>query len=172
MDLNQAFSQNNLTSKQIAIIILVFFHLVTVALFVWSGSVRNSTNDLVSLGRSYLNLSGSFRDYAYFAPSIANDLRAGFLVEDFDRKTSFIDFVSDNKEIGFRYNSVIASSMGGEKQRDLLAQSWAAFILGNQANAKNVTVVSQAYILPSMQDYQNGKRPAWKTIYLGKFEKK
>jgi hypothetical protein len=138
----------------------------------WTDWFTAPANTFARWGRSYLNLSGSIRDYAYFAPAVANDLRAGFLVEDSLGKISFIDFVSSNKEVGFRYNCVIASAMRSEKHRDLLAQSWAAFILSNQANSKAVTVVSQAYLLPSMQQYQQGSRPAWRTVYLGKFEKK
>jgi hypothetical protein len=109
--------------RQAGISLLALLHLVSVVLFVWTDWLATPANGLARLGRSYLNLSGSIRDYAYFAPVVANDLRAGFLVEGPGGKTAFIDFVSTNKEIGFRYNCVIASGMRNEKQRDLLAQS-------------------------------------------------
>lgn len=119
--------------------------------------------------RLYKNLSGAFRDYTFFAPNVASDVRAGFLLEDARGGTSFVAFRARNREVAFKYNSIIAVSMRDERGRDLFARSWAAFMLGSQPAAATVTVAVESFVLPPMPEYRAGLRPEWRTLYVGTF---
>lgn len=146
-------------------------HLTVVAAFVWAGPpAADSAPERVL--RAYQNLTGLFRDYTFFAPSVASDLRAGFLLDGGgDDPPTFISFLAQNREIGFRYNSLIASTMREPRGRDLFARSWAAFILGSQPDARRVTVVVEAYDVPSMEAFRAGEPARWRLVYAGQFSR-
>ncbi|HEY3132948.1 MAG TPA: hypothetical protein VGL91_26085 [Acidobacteriota bacterium] len=151
------------------LVVAVLLHLLLVALFIWTGFAEDWPGKLPGALRVYKNLSGTFRDYAFFAPAVASDLKAGFLVTDTAGEETFVNFVAKNREVGFRYNCIIAACMRDVRGRDLFAQSWAALPLGSNPDANRVTVMVKTLDLPSMRDYRAGKRPEWKTVYVGEF---
>ena len=67
---------------------------------------------------------------------------------------------------------IVASSMRDTRTRDLMGQSWAAFMLANHPEATRVTVVTQRFDLPSIHAYAAGQRPAWTTLYGARFDRK
>jgi len=122
---------------------------------------------------TYCNLSGTFRDYTFFAPGVASALKTGFLVEDSaGGAPTMVVFGSESREVSFRYGSLMRSGMNDERGRDLFAQSWAALILGNDPGAANVTVMVERMIVPSMDEYRRGQRPQWAAVYAGKFDRR
>lgn len=147
-------------------------HLLSVASFVWTGFAEGAPGTLPETLRLYKNLSGSFRDYTFFAPAVASDVKAGFLVEDAAGELSFVTFQAQNREIAFKYNSIVAAGMRDARGRDLFAQSWAALMLGSRREVASVTVMVQAFSLPTMIEYGDGRRPEWTTIYAGKFARR
>jgi hypothetical protein len=154
---------------RILLVVAAFLHLLSVALFIWTGFAEDSPGKLPGALRVYKNLSGTFRDYAFFAPAVGSDVKAGFLVTDTVGEETFINFVAKNREVGFRYNCIIAACMRDVRGRDLFVQSWAALPLGSNPDADRVTVMVKTLDLPTMRDYRGGKRPEWKTVYVGQF---
>lgn len=151
---------------------LAALHLALVCVFIWSDASEASDGPLHRTLRTYKNLSGIFRDYRFFAPAVASDVRAGFFLEQPDGTSAFQAFLADNLEVGFRYSCIVGSSMRDEKLRDVMAQSWAAVMLSNHPEAARVTVVAQSYELPTLRDYAAGRRPSWKVVYAGKFDRR
>ena len=151
---------------------LAAVHLVLVSLFLWAGLAENSRSASGRALQTYKNLAGIFRDYRYFAPGVSSDIRAGFLFERTDGTSAFLPFESENLEVGLRYGCIIAASMRSEKVRDVLAQSWAAAMLGQHPEATRVTVVAQSYQLPSLEAFARGEKPSWKVIYAAAFGRK
>ena len=149
---------------------VVIIHLILVSLFIWTNFPGDSDNFASRALRTYKNLSGCFRDYSFFAPLVASDLRAGFYLEEGNNK-SFISFTAPNQEIGFRYNCIIASCMRDARGRDLFTQSWAATIFGEYPNATTVRVVTEAFEVPTMEEYRQGKTPEWVLVYYGDFNR-
>ncbi len=147
-------------------------HLVAIVLFIWTDATERSDSPVARAFRTYKNASGIFRDYRFFAPAVASDMRAGFILEKADGETEFQPFLADNLEVGFRYNCIIGASMRNEKVRDVMAQSWAATMLGANPQATRVTVVAQSYELPPMRRYAAGEEPSWQIVYAGKFDRK
>jgi hypothetical protein len=151
---------------------LAALHLSLVCLFIWTEASEASTSPVHSALRTYKNLSGIFRDYRFFAPAVASDLRAGFFLEQPDGTSTFEALLTDNLEVGFRYNCIVSASMRDAKLRDLMAQSWSAMMLGNHPEATRVTVVAQSFELPSMRAFAAGARPSWKMVYAGTFDRR
>jgi hypothetical protein len=151
------------------LVVAAFLHLLSVALFIWTVFSEDLPGRLpIALG-FYKNLSGTFRDYAFFAPEVANDVKAGFLVTDTGGKQTFVNFEAKNREVGFRYNCIITACMRDVRGRDLFAQSWAALLLGRDSDFDRVTVMVKTLDVPYMRDYRAGKRPEWRTVYVGEF---
>jgi hypothetical protein len=151
------------------LVVAAFLHLLSVALFIWTVFAEDLPGKLPGALRVYKNLSGTFRDYAFFAPEVASDLKAGFLLTDTAGEETFVNFVAKNREVGFRYNCIIAACMRDVRGRDLFAQSWAALLLGSRPDVDRVTVMVKTLDLPSMREYRTGKRPEWRTVYAAEF---
>ena len=155
--------------KQSTVTCLVLLHLFSVAAFIWTDLPAHVPSKLNAALLLYKNLSGTFRDFTFFAPAVGSDFKAAFLLEDSDHRTRVINFVTNNREADFRYRCLISSGMRNEAGRDLFAQSWAALLLGSNPDAEKVTVAVKRFSLPTMADYRQGKRPQWQMIYVGEF---
>ena len=148
---------------------LALLHVLSVVMFIWTDLVeRAPANTVAPWLRLYQSLSGSFRDYRFFAPSVANDAKAGFLLKSKTGELRVINFASTSKEINFRYNCII-SSMRDTRAQDLFARSWAAFLLGAYPDADSVAVAVKAFIIPSRADYRRGVQPDWRLVYASEF---
>lgn len=159
-------------AKKIAATALVLLHLLSVAAFLWTDFTRRSTGGVAAAVHLYNNVSGAFRDYTYFAPSVASDMKAAFLLEDAAGRAWVMNFATEDREADFRYKCIINVSMRNEWGRDLFAQSWAATLLGSEPAAERVTVMVGRHDLPTMADYRRGRRPQWLTIYAGEFARR
>jgi len=152
--------------RRVAWIVLAHLAFVVVSI---SSRFSLFHGSLGKLALTYGNACGAFRDYTFFAPSVASGTRAAFLVEDADRTRHLVAFDTPTRELGFRYNSIIRSGMQNEVARDLFAQSWAALVLGNRPEARKVTVMVEWMFTPSMAEFARGRRPEWQPLYVGEF---
>jgi hypothetical protein len=155
--------------KQRAATCLMLLHLLSVAAFIWTDLPERAPAKLSAALVLYKNVSGSFRDYTFFAPSVGSDYKAAFLLEDANRRSRVVNFLTNNPEADFRYRCIISSGMRSEAGRDLFAQSWAALVLGGNPDASKVTVAVKRYSLPTMEAYRQGQRPQWQMVYVGEF---
>jgi hypothetical protein len=150
--------------------VLASLHLAYLITFVWLGVGRFPPGAAGRALQTYGNLSGASRDYSFFAPNVASEVKAAFFVEGAAGGPSkLVTFDSDNREIVFRYACILKAGMQDPRVRDLFAQSWAALVLGSQPDAERVTVIVHRKDLPGMDEYRQGRRPAWKLIYAGEF---
>jgi hypothetical protein len=53
--------------------------------------------------------------------------------------------------------------------RDPFAASWAARVFGRHPQAEAVAVRVEEYMLPTLEEYRDGKRPHWQPIYDATF---
>ncbi|NRD55197.1 MULTISPECIES: hypothetical protein [Corallococcus] len=146
-------------------------HLAAVGAFLWTRLAHADSDGAFDRGvRTYQSLSGVISDYRFFAPAVASDSRTGFFVEQSDGSSLFEPLTSDEVEVARRYRCIVASGLrANRKTQDVLAQSWAAVMLGVHPEASQVTVVTQSYQLPSMEAWAAGKRPEWAIHYTGTF---
>jgi hypothetical protein len=157
--------------RKILGISFVLLHLSLVVALIYTPLTGQVPGLLGSGLKIYKNLTGIFRDYSYFAPSVGSDMKAGFFLETTDGRTAFLSFASDNIEIAFRYNVIVVATMRDPRARDLFAQSWAALLLGNRSDAARLTIVVKTFVVPTMANFRNGKQPEWVTLYAGEFER-
>ncbi|MFB1485306.1 hypothetical protein [Corallococcus sp. RDP092CA] len=150
---------------------IAVLHLAAVGAFLWTGLARVSSDAAFDRGvRTYQGLSGVLSDYRYFAPAVASDSRTGFLIEQRDGSSLFEPLTSDEVEVARRYRCIVASGLrANRKTQDVLAQSWAAVMLGLHPEATRVTVVIQSYQLPTLEDWAAGARADWAIHYTGTF---
>ncbi|NBD08198.1 hypothetical protein [Corallococcus silvisoli] len=149
-------------------------HLAAVSAFIWTDLSRGNSDTAFDRGvRTYKGLSGVVSDYRFFAPAVSSDTRTGFFLELRDGSTLFQSLESGELEVGLRYQCIVASSLrSSQKVQDVLAQSWAAVMLGVHPEASRVTVVTQSYVLPPMRAWAAGKRPDWTLNYTGTFDRR
>ncbi len=152
-------------------VLLAILHLLLVNIFIWTNFENKQPFGGYQYLRIYRDFAGCFRDYTYFAPNIANDTRAGFITKTATDSAYFLPFRAENKIVNTRYNNLISSGMRNPKGRDLFARSWATLLLGQSDSIHEVTVFTEAYIIPTLQEYRNGAKPSWEMIYIGSFEK-
>jgi hypothetical protein len=156
--------------KEIVVATFALLHLLLVVVYITADWPERALRPALNIPlRVYQNLSGNFRDYAFFAPRVGSDLKTAFLLEPARGPASLVNFTADNREASFRYNCIALASMRDVPARDLFAQSWAALLLGGNPDAQRVTVMVKEYSLPSMADYRAGYRPRWESIYVGRF---
>src|ERR1044071_1720116 len=158
--------------RDIVLVILAGIHLSIIAIFIWSDVVFHYPDSIGRWISIYMDYAGSNRDYSFFAPSVANGLRAFCIVEDSSGKETVYSISTSNGEANFRFDCLVSACMRKPEGMDMFGQSWAAFYLGQQADARKAIIVSQSYQLPSMEAYRKGDRAKWKTIYTGTFVKK
>lgn len=152
--------------------VLAILHLVSVAGVLLVNTGRGSSAVSAAL-RTYQSFAGTWRDYAFFAPDVASDYKAGFVLDD-DAGTSstLVDLGGASREISFRYDSMIASCMADAGGREVFAQSWAALLLGARPDAARVTVMVKRLNMPGMAAYRAGRRAAWEIVYAGTFDRR
>ncbi|MBN9687490.1 MULTISPECIES: hypothetical protein [unclassified Corallococcus] len=153
---------------------IAVLHLAAVGSFLWTDLAHAKSEAAFDRGvRTYQSLSGVISDYRFFAPSVASDTRTGFFVALPGGRTLFEPLASESLEVGLRYQCIVASGLrANRKTQDVLAQSWAAVMLGVHPEASRVTVVTQSYVLPSLEDWAAGKRPDWTLHYTGTFDRR
>ena len=93
--------------------------------------------------------------------------------EQYKTVDSFVQVIDELIDAGFhRDGCIVAASMRDEKVRDVLAQSWAAVMLGQHPEATRVQVVAQGFQLPPLEEFAQGAKPSWKVVYAAAFDRK
>jgi hypothetical protein len=113
----------------------------------------------------YGALSGSDNGYGFFAPSVSSQLRVTFSMTDSaGRRWTDVLARGHNREADLRIGGIVSMSSSEEWRRGLAA-SWAARMFGSHPEASQVVIRIEVYDVPSMAEYQEGKRPEWNTVY-------
>jgi hypothetical protein len=114
-------------------------------------------------------LSGAETNFGFFAPAVAGSNRPRFVITEGDglaREVRPDD--APNHEVRVRAASPLHLFLVPEL-RDPIAASSAAKVFGHHPQAHAVTVRVEEYMLPTMKEYRDGKRPHWQPIYDATF---
>ena len=121
----------------------------------------------------YRGFSGAHYSWGFFAPDIGSQFRVDFEVVDQAGKKAEQPLVTHGpNEVDLRRAGIVATfwyGLSDPKIRRALAASWAASVFARQADAKKVTVLVQAYHIPSAERIKAGHRPGWVSIYDATF---
>jgi hypothetical protein len=119
----------------------------------------------------YGALSGTDSSYGFFAPSVGTQLRATFVLTDAaGNTTTDILTTGVSAEADLRIGDMVAIFwMDDDDLKRGMAGSWAGRMLARHPEATRVVVHLDAYDLPSMDGYREGKRPEWDPYYEAEF---
>jgi hypothetical protein len=114
-------------------------------------------------------MSGADSGYGFFAPSVGSQTRAVFTLSDGAGRTWTDTFdEGGNHEVQLRLGSMV-SNTSYEGLRRGLAASWSGKLFARHPDAHEVRVRIELYDLPPMDEYRDGARPEWRTVYEATF---
>jgi hypothetical protein len=114
-------------------------------------------------------LSGAETNFGFFAPAVASSNRPRFVITDGDGQPREVrPDDAPNHEVRIRAASPRHLFLVPEL-RDPIAASWAGQVFGRHPQADAVTVRVEEYVLPTLEEYRDGKRPQWQPIYDATF---
>jgi hypothetical protein len=119
----------------------------------------------------YGALSGTDSAYGFFAPSVGTQLQVTFVLTDAAGKiTTDVLTTGVSKEADLRIGDMVAIFwMDDQNLQRSLVGSWAGRMLARHPEATRVAVNLDAYDLPTMAEYREGKRPEWSPYYEAEF---
>ncbi len=138
------------------------------------GAMHRSLNGSGYLGSAaayYSALSGAYSGYGFFAPGVGAMPWATFEITDANGAVITDALESGaNHEADLRIRNILPLfNSGDEALRRSLVASWAGKMFARHPSAESVAVRLEAYDLPSMQEFRDGKQPAWEPLYKAKF---
>ncbi len=159
-----------LSGKQRRLCIAIVASVVQLG-FAAAGAMELDFNHAPPVVAQYAALSGTDSAYSFFAPSVGTQLRASFELTDAEGKTSTdVLTTGTSHEADLRIGDMVAIfSMVGQDLQRSLAGSWAGRVLARHPEAEHVVVRLDAYDLPTMAEYREGKRPEWSPYYEAEF---
>lgn len=116
-------------------------------------------------------LSGAGSAYNFFAPAVSALPWARFQVTDANGAAHAEVLESGaNPEADLRVRSILSLFLQAEDEalRRSLVASWAGKMFARHPGAESVVVRLEICDLPSMQQYREGRRPAWDLLYQAK----
>jgi hypothetical protein len=152
-------------------IILCAIHLAIVILGASGGLPHRKQGAWVQGLHWYAMMSGANSQYGFYAPSVGNNSRTRFDLQDESGQTWSDSFEAAKcAEARLRLEGADFPFMNGEAQqspelRERLVKSWAAPMFTRHPDAVALTVCVESYDVPSMSDYRAGMRPNWNLIY-------
>jgi len=123
----------------------------------------------------YREASGSDNSYGFFAPAVGSSKRVRYTLTDASgvRRVETLDSVRATQEITFRVGTILdRANASDEKLRRVLLASLAAHAFGAHRDAQRVHVAIEAYAIPRMEDFRQGKQPRWIALFEAEFARK
>jgi hypothetical protein len=107
---------------------------------------------------AYRAYSGSNNGFGFYAPAVASELRATYRICREGKCAAAPRPPAMNREAALLLTSVYGV-------RDVLAASLAAAQFQRAPDAGVIVVRAEAFFVPTMEEYRDGKRPEWRTGY-------
>lgn len=162
-------SSSLLTTRHKLLVALAALHLVVVVCSVTKLRTRHAESTWGLLLQGYAAWTGAGSRFNFFAPGINSSVRATFALKGDSGEPIRDDFQSDSGAMNLRAYCMVLR-FGMKAQQDELARAWAATMFGRHPEARTVTVSLERLRLPTMEQYQEGQRPAWTELYRADFE--
>lgn len=160
------------TARQLIFAAAAACHLLLVAVGAMQINLAALEN-IPSLLRRYVAVSGANSGYGFFAPGVGSQLKASFDVVDAAGTTYHERLeTGESHEADLRVGNIVGQFWDEYADRAIqrsLAASWAAEMIARHPSAREVVVRLERYDLPTMADYHGGKRPRWEPFYRARF---
>jgi hypothetical protein len=151
-------------------------HLVLVAIGAGHLSFWN-LGEAGSWLQSYGEFTGSSRTYTFFAPGVADSVRARFDLYGEDGELVATDSLQPGttREANLRVINIIEylqNDLDDNNYRHLLALSWTGKMFARHPSAVSAVLRVETFDVPSMKEFREGLRYDWEPIYQAKFARK
>ena len=139
---------------------------------------ERSTSGIGKAVEWYGRMSGADSQYAFFAPEVVARFRARFILQD-ERGATWSDRLEQTKspEAGLRLEGIVERAFANKaaeesaERRERLVKSWAAAMFTRHPQAVSLTIVVEAYDVPTMAEFRAGRRPKWETVYEARVDR-
>ena len=126
----------------------------------------------------YGRMSGADSQFGFFAPAVVAGFRTRFILQD-KRDDTWTDSLEQTKspEAGLRLEGIVEHAFANgaaeesSARRERLVKSWAAALFTRHPQAASLTIVVEAYDVPTMAEYRAGRRPKWDTVYEARVDR-
>jgi hypothetical protein len=118
---------------------------------------------------AYAALSGADNTFGFFAPGVAPRFTVQFTLTD-DAGRSWDEQAEQGvtREANLRFDSM-ASMFTFKGLRGKVGASWAAALFGRYPHVRQVEILAEAEVMPTMEAYRDGLRPESETVYNATF---
>jgi hypothetical protein len=123
-------------------------------------------------------MSGAQTQYGVFAPEVGERYRPRFILKDgrgCSWPDSFEETISPEARLRLEGTADYAFANGAAEKspdsRQRLVKSWAAAMFTRHPSALSLTVVVEAYHIPTMAGYRLGARPSWRVVYQARLHR-
>ncbi|WP_153796950.1 hypothetical protein [Foetidibacter luteolus] len=150
---------------------LAALHLVMVMLFAGHFAEWNKMNTKVFSAISNVGkYTGSNNIFSFFAPGVYDQPYVVYTVKDTLGTEKIIDITGRCADFTNRLNNIYGYLTLPEA-RSVLSASLAQTVLNIQPSASQIRVAMVVQKIPSIQDYNNGKRVQWQYWFHNDFQK-
>jgi hypothetical protein len=120
---------------------------------------------------AYGALSGADNSYGFFAPGVAPQRRARFVLTDRSGH-SWTEHLtgSARSEASLRVGSIFDTA-ADPQWREEMTTFWVARLFARHRSAQSITALLEVEILPSMEEHREGRRPCWRVEFQATFER-
>ena len=149
---------------------LHLFFIVTVAVHLYDFMRRYSFFAPVTLVIDYYSsVTFNSRNFGFFAPDVAGDWNVIMKLTDNKKNHSVRRFETTNREMKNKFYSMTGHFGSSDDSMDLFARSWALKIMNEMPEIIEVQVEVYENMIPTMKEYQKGKRISRKFLYSATF---
>jgi len=162
-----------MSARQLSWTIAALLHFALVVCGAVHVGFRGDAFLLDFLGQ-YSDLSGANNSYSFFAPAVSSQSRVSLAMRDVGGNEWEDALLHDPATVfGWRTAGILDGfpDFSDQLRRGLTA-SWASVMFGRHPLAEEVVVSVEVEALPTMADWRNGTRSAWKPVYKGAFRRK
>lgn len=125
----------------------------------------------------YSTVTGTDREYGFFAPNSKAETRVVFeIVDEAGRRSRHTLDEMATREAQLRFADIFGRlwvffEAKNPQLRNAITASWAGQMFGRYPEARKITVIFEAYELKSADQYRKGERSEWVKIYEAKYAK-
>lgn len=152
----------------------ILFHFAVILVGITRPKVNGQAPFWYSLGW-YGKITGASASYSFFSPDIPREVMFHFVVHRKDKSTFETTLQQlGNNEVNARLGNILRMIPRNYKDRKIvrsMAASVTASVFNAFPEAEVIDLKSTVFLLPSMDEYREGKRTTIKPIYSASFAK-
>jgi hypothetical protein len=125
---------------------------------------------LFAVARYYRGISFANRNFRFFAPAVADDLRLSIRLADAEGNQREHHFEDASRELQLAARAMLDHASDSADRMEEFARAWADHAMRAQPDVTAATVQIYRVLVPSMAQYRAGQRMQEQLVYARRFE--